>query len=193
MSYTQTILIQPRNGMTDKHMKEIEDKVGVNIESSLKMELSTPTTVNAQKTKDYSYKNEVEKKSSLDKYKIKSVPDWFDKLSNPVPDTPVIQIQGDQTPNSDSEYELNVPELNNELANIINTNNDNNNNNNDQVQDEKQDIEDSNDKDLNDKDLNDKDNIKDPNDYEIKPKESEPEVIKNGNSDNNTNNNDNPH
>jgi len=122
MSYSQTVLINPRSGMTFKHMKEIEEKCGVYPTEPLQMELTTPKTVQSQVTKNYpSHDNEdkhKKQKSSLDKYKITNVPDWFDKLSNPVPDTPVIQIGGDQTPGSDSEYELNVPMLNTELENI---------------------------------------------------------------------------
>ena len=128
MSYSVTVLINPRNGMTFKHMKEIEEKCGVYPSEPLQMELTTPKTVKSQITKEYPINNDniqnnddeqhKKQKSSLDKYKITNVPDWFDKLSNPVPDTPVIQIGGDQTPGSDSEYELNVPMLNNELENI---------------------------------------------------------------------------
>lgn len=124
MSYSVTVLINPRNGMTFKHMKEIEEKCGVYPSEPLQMELTTPKTVQSQVTKEYPLhgKNKDDQhkkqKSSLDKYKITNVPDWFDKLSNPVPDTPVIQIGGDQTPGSDSEYELNVPMLNTELENI---------------------------------------------------------------------------
>eukprot|EP00484_Ammonia_sp_Unknown_P009798 CAMPEP_0197055108 /NCGR_PEP_ID=MMETSP1384-20130603/57782_1 /TAXON_ID=29189 /ORGANISM="Ammonia sp." /LENGTH=352 /DNA_ID=CAMNT_0042488563 /DNA_START=79 /DNA_END=1137 /DNA_ORIENTATION=+ len=121
-SYSQTVTIVPRNGMTFKHMQEIEEKVGVYPSEPLQMEITTPKTVASQMTKQYPSHNELhdhkKQKSSLDKYRITKVPDWFESLTNPKPETPVIQIGGDQTPGSDSEYELNVPVLNSELENV---------------------------------------------------------------------------
>merc|ERR1719415_172541 len=86
------------------------------------MELTTPKTMSSEITKAYpSQQKEKQKKpNKLDKYKIKEVPQWFDNLSKPETETPVIQIGGDQTPRSESgsEYELNVPMLNSELSDI---------------------------------------------------------------------------
>eukprot|EP00485_Elphidium_margaritaceum_P000791 CAMPEP_0202689844 /NCGR_PEP_ID=MMETSP1385-20130828/5033_1 /ASSEMBLY_ACC=CAM_ASM_000861 /TAXON_ID=933848 /ORGANISM="Elphidium margaritaceum" /LENGTH=311 /DNA_ID=CAMNT_0049345047 /DNA_START=44 /DNA_END=979 /DNA_ORIENTATION=+ len=129
--YSVTILISPRNGMQINHMQEIEEKVGVYPTNPLQMELTTPKTMTSQISKFYpSQKDEKqqpqndekqESKNELEKYKITTVPDWFAKLNGPAPDTPVIQIGGDQTPGSDSEYELNVPVLNIELENVVKT------------------------------------------------------------------------
>eukprot|EP01083_Nonionella_stella_P081651 225038_1 len=131
MSYSQTVLITPRSGMTPPQMKEIEVKCGVYpthctaLDEQISLELTTPKTMKEQITKQYpsqgrTNSKEVKQKSnSLDKYKITSVPKWFDNLSNPETDTPVIQIGGDQTPNSESgEYELNVPMVINELTDV---------------------------------------------------------------------------
>merc|ERR1712154_368473 len=115
-NYCQTMTISPRSGMTFDHLKQIEELCKV---YPLSMELTTPKTMSSEITKAYPSQNE-KGVNKLDKYKIKEVPQWFDNLSKPETETPVIQIGGDQTPRSESgsEYELNVPMLNSELNNI---------------------------------------------------------------------------
>lgn len=120
MSYSLTVLISPRSGMTLDHMKQIEEKCKV---YPISMELTTPKTVKKEISKHYPSqkmdKLNMDKTNNLEKYKIVSVPKWFDNLSNPINDTPVIQIGGDQTPCSESgEYELTVPMLNDNIAEI---------------------------------------------------------------------------
>merc|ERR1712228_326700 len=85
---------------------------------------TTPKTVTSEITKTYPSQSQKQtikpvKVNKLDKYKP-VVPTWFDNLSKPVDDTPVIQIPGgDTTPGSESgEYELNVPMLNSELSDV---------------------------------------------------------------------------
>ena len=78
MSYCQTLLIQPRCGMSFDHMKEIEDKVGV-YKEPLNLELTTPKTVQSEVSKHYpstqqnddknNGKNDKKPKNNLDKYK----------------------------------------------------------------------------------------------------------------------------
>jgi len=117
-SYCRAILVDPAEGMSEDHMKEIEEKC--NVYPSL-VEVSTPKTVEEEISKHYP-KNSAESKENenpLAKYQIQEVPQWFDKLTNPETETPVIQVGGDQTPGSDSEYELNVPMLNSELDEIV--------------------------------------------------------------------------
>ena len=100
-------------------MKSVEEKCNV-LPSNV--EVTTPRTVEDQISKHYP-RNSEQKESEdnpLAKYKIADVPQWFDQLTNPEMDTPVIQVGGDQTPGSDSEYELNVPMLNSELDDIVN-------------------------------------------------------------------------
>lgn len=118
-SYCIAMLVQGTEGMTEEHMRSIEEQCNV----VPPVEVTTPRTVEDQISKHYprtSDQKESEADNPLAKYKIADVPQWFDKLTNPEMDTPVIQVGGDQTPGSDSEYELNVPMLNSELDDIVN-------------------------------------------------------------------------
>lgn len=109
------MLVQPAEGMSEDQMKEIEEKCDV----YPAIEVTTPRTVAEQTSKEYP-RNSAEQKENdnpLAKYRV-DAPQWFDQLTNPEAETPVIQVGGDKTPSlsdSDLQYELNVPMLNSEL------------------------------------------------------------------------------
>lgn len=136
--FCETLLIKPRTGMTDVHMKLIEDRCAINKDTSvicnnvqndnynamsLPISISTPKTVQAQTTKQYTndYSDEgkppiVKKKNGWrEKYEI-VVPDWFENCVNneqhdqQTPDH-VIMLSGRQTPSESEEPQLNVPKL----------------------------------------------------------------------------------
>lgn len=116
-----TVAVQPRCGMSFEHMRDIEEQCAVN--AALQMELSTPKTVAKQVSKHYpanSTEEPAQKKvvDGLARFRIdpKKAALLDADRDNLVSETPVIQIGGDGTPHSDSEYELNVPMLSNELA-----------------------------------------------------------------------------
>ena len=93
----------------------------------LQMELTTPKTVKQQISKHYPANSTEEKPKAasaadglarfrIDPQKAALLDADVDNLDT---ETPVIQIGGDQTPHSDSEYELNVPMLSNELEEVM--------------------------------------------------------------------------
>jgi len=117
-SYCIAMLVEPAEGMSNEMMKEIEEKCDVYPST---VEVTTPRSVADQTSKHYP-RNSAEQKESdsnpLSKYQIKEVPSWFEQMTNPETDTPVIQVGGNRTPDSDSEYELNVPVLGMKLDEI---------------------------------------------------------------------------
>jgi len=110
-----TVAIQPRCGMSFDHMTDIEKQCLVYPE--VKMELTTPKTVKKQVSKKYpEQENGGGVVDGLARFRIDpQKAALLDKdMDKHVMETPVIQIGGDGSPqNSDSEYELMVPILNN--------------------------------------------------------------------------------
>merc|ERR1719295_1531789 len=89
------MLVEPAEGMSNEMIKEIEEKCDVYPST---VEVTTPRSVADQTSKHYP-RNSAEQKESDS-------------------DPPVIQVGGNRTPDSDSEYELNVPVLGMKLDEI---------------------------------------------------------------------------
>jgi len=120
-----TVAIQPRCGMSSAHMTSIEEQCLVCPKLAQRMEITTPKTVKQQVSKHYpeqEHKQEQKMVDGLARFRIdpKKAALLDGDMDSLVTETPVIQIGGDGTPHSDSEYELNVPLLNTELEAVIN-------------------------------------------------------------------------
>lgn len=128
-----TVAIQPRCGMSSAHMTSIEEQCLVCPKLAQRMEITTPKTVQKQVKKHYPEQEQKQTQQKeapivdglarfrIDPKKAALLDGDMDSL---VTETPVIQIGGDGTPHSDSEYELNVPLLNTELEAVINNDDD---------------------------------------------------------------------
>eukprot|EP01084_Bolivina_argentea_P183576 316756_1 len=99
----KTLHIETRDGMTSEHISMIEKQIYLYNEDEIECKINKNNENNEEKENKQRKKRST---SSLAKYKIKSVPKWFDDLNKIDDDTPVIEIKENNTSNHKQEVKI---------------------------------------------------------------------------------------